>query len=142
MEWYKGKPIMYGLGHFVFDLVLEWSEEFKKGLAELLSNSFFDTPYTSWPREGWPYLPMHEDTRMTILAYATASKNGIEDIGFLPCKLTPDGKVNPLELGSADSDAVVRYLEKANETQGLRTRFVAEGSISLGSLSTLRAVGS
>src|SRR6185437_4257994 len=67
MEWYKGKPIMYGLGHFVFDLVLEWSEEYKKGLAELLSPAFFDTPYTTAPKEGWPYLPMHEDTRMTVL---------------------------------------------------------------------------
>jgi poly-gamma-glutamate capsule biosynthesis protein CapA/YwtB (metallophosphatase superfamily) len=29
-EWYRGKPIMYGLGHFVFDLLLPWSGEFEQ----------------------------------------------------------------------------------------------------------------
>ena len=34
-EWYKGKPILYSLGNFVFDQ--EWSEETKQGMfAEIV----------------------------------------------------------------------------------------------------------
>ncbi len=141
MEWYRGKPIMYGLGHFVFDMRMEWTDEYKKQLSEL--NPAFNrtrTPYTTWPREGWPLLPMHEDTRMTVLAWATAGRSGVVDIGFLPCRLTPDGLVHPLALGSSQSDEVVRYLEECNRSQGLEGRIVPEGAISLDGFRTLRVI--
>ncbi len=38
VEWYKGKPILYSLGNFVFDQ--EWSEETKQGMfAEIVVRS-------------------------------------------------------------------------------------------------------
>lgn len=139
MEWYRGKPIMYGLGHFVFDMRVDWSEEYMKQLAEL--NPAFErmrTPYTIGPREGWPLLPMHEDTRMTVLAWATAGRDGVTDIGFLPCRLTPDGLVHPLALGSPESDEVVRYLGECDRSQGLRSRITPEGAMLLAGFRTLR----
>lgn len=129
MEWYRGKPILYGLGHFVFDLVLNWTEEFKKGIAELHSASFYDNPYTTSPKEGWPYLPMHEDTRMTVMAWATATRDGVQDIAVLPCRLTADGLVHPLRPGSPETDEVVSYLEQCNRTQGLKSRLAPGHSI-------------
>ena len=30
---YPGSPIRYGLGHFVFDLRIEWTDEFMRTLA-------------------------------------------------------------------------------------------------------------
>jgi poly-gamma-glutamate synthesis protein (capsule biosynthesis protein) len=142
MEWYRGKPIMYGLGHFVFDMRVEWSDDYKNQLSEL--NPAFSrarTPYTTWPREGWPLLPMHEDTRMTVLAWARASRDGIRDIGFLPCCLTPDGAVHPLAIGSAESDAVVRYLEECNESQALGSRIVPANSAPIAGFRTHRVRG-
>jgi poly-gamma-glutamate capsule biosynthesis protein CapA/YwtB (metallophosphatase superfamily) len=142
MEWYRGKPIMYGLGHFVFDLRMEWSEDYTKQLSEL--NPAFHrarTPYTTWPRAGWPLLPMHEDTRMTVFAWATASRDGIGDIGFLPCRLTSDGVVHPLAIGSAESDEVVRYLEECNESQALGSRIVSADSVSIAGFRTHRVHG-
>ena len=76
MEWYKGKPIMYGLGHFVFDLKLELSDELKMQLSHMDSE---DPHYVIAPRKGWPLLPMHEDARMTVMAWATASRDGMGD---------------------------------------------------------------
>src|SRR5262249_24844902 len=35
MEWYQGKPILYGLGNFVFDMRLNLSEEFTAMFAAL-----------------------------------------------------------------------------------------------------------
>jgi poly-gamma-glutamate capsule biosynthesis protein CapA/YwtB (metallophosphatase superfamily) len=142
MEWYQGKPILYGLGHFVFDMRIEWSaEQFSRVLRQAAPSGHLETlRYNVAPREGWPYLPMHEDTRMTVVAWATASRNGVMDIGFLPCELRPDGSVEPLRVGSPQGDAVVRYLQQCNTTQSLNARIVAEGALSLASFQTLRVI--
>lgn len=140
MEWYRDKPILYGLGHFVFDLKMQWSDEFRKDLAELFSGAMSENPYMTAPREGWPLLPMHEDTRMTMIAWASAGKGGIDGVGLLPCRLTPDGRVHPLRLNSPESNEVVSYLEKCNVSQKLNGRFVPEGSRSLAGFETLRVV--
>lgn len=140
MEWYRNKPIMYGLGHFVFDLRFEWSEELKKDLAQLFSGAMSEHPYMTAPREGWPLLPMHEDMRMTVMAWASAGRDGIDDIGILPCRLTPDGRVHPLRLGAPQSVEVVAYLEKCNRTQRLNGRITAQDSRSIAGFEALRIV--
>jgi poly-gamma-glutamate capsule biosynthesis protein CapA/YwtB (metallophosphatase superfamily) len=137
MEWYKGRPIMYGLGHFVYDLRLELSEEVKKMLLESAED---DTSYRAGPREGWPLLPLHKDTRMTVMAWAEANRHGIADIGFLPCRLTPDGLVHPLRLNSTESNEVVAYLDKCNRTQHLKSVITAEGSQPIAGFQTLRVI--
>jgi poly-gamma-glutamate capsule biosynthesis protein CapA/YwtB (metallophosphatase superfamily) len=136
IEWYKGKPILYGLGHFVFDLRWEWSEELLKVIASYERGA--GARYTVAPRSGWPLLPMHEDARMTIIAWATANRGAISDISFLPCRLTPEGLVRPLELDSRASAEVVDYLDKCNTTQGLKSLIVENSSLSIAGFRTLR----
>lgn len=142
MEWYKGRPIMYGLGHFVFDHRYQLSlEEYKKILRELDPATYSEqTDFTHGPREGWPLLPMHEETRMTVMAWATADAQGMSDIGFLPCRLTADGWVHPVGLGSPEAGEIVSYLEKCNATQGLKSRMVSEGSVPIAGFHTLRVI--
>lgn len=141
MEWYKGKPIMYGLGHFVFDQRIEWDEGLRKELLELFPSESAEQPqYTVAPREGWPLLPMHEDTRMTLVAWATAYREGVSDIGFLPCRLTSDGLVHPLMLDSAEAKMVISYFERCNKTEGLKGRITTDNSIEIAGFKTLRIV--
>jgi len=135
MEWYRGKPILYGLGHFVFDLRLNLSEEAKRRFAELAPE---DAAYAAGPRAGWPLLPLHEDTRMTIFAWIRAGRDGVSTMGFLPCRMTPDGLVHPLRLGTPESDGVVSYIERCNASQRLRSRLTADNSIELAGYPTLR----
>ena len=137
MEWYQGKPIMYGLGHFVFDLRFEPNEEIKQRISELNPS---DLSYLAAPREGWPLLPFHEDTRMTLMAWVTATRKGIADMGFLPCRLTPDGLVHPLRVGSPEGNQVVDYMDKCHKTQGLKSRMVSEKAIQLAGFETLRVI--
>jgi hypothetical protein len=137
MEWYQGKPIMYGLGHFVFDLRLKLTKELEKLMQRRDPE---DQSFEVGPRDGWPLLPFHEDTRMTVMAWATASRAGVTDMGFLPCRLTPDGLVHPLRLGSPESDQVLTYMRKCHETQGLKSQISAERSKVIAGFSTLRVV--
>jgi poly-gamma-glutamate capsule biosynthesis protein CapA/YwtB (metallophosphatase superfamily) len=138
MEWYRGKPIMYGLGHFAADMRFELSEDIRRRFS--LDDDLEDISYDVGPRKGWPLLPLHKDTRMTLMAWAAASRSGISDIGFLPCKMTPDGVVRPLRLQSTESNEVAAYLEQCNRTQAIKSAIVSKHSISIAGYETLRVV--
>ena len=141
MEWYKDKPILYGLGHFVFDFRLGMSAaELEKFLQEVSSGDYWNAPYVVGPREGWPLLPMHEDTRMTMFAWATANAKGVNRIGFLPCRLTPDGSVRPLPLDSADAREIVQYFERCNTSQRLNTVAIPSPAMTLAGFQTLEVI--
>jgi len=142
MEWYRGKPIFYGLGHFVFDRPMRMTptEYMQWALKRDPTASCENDPYSMGPREGWPFLPMHEDTRMTLFAYAVGDASGIDEVGFLPCRLGPDGLVRPLWLGSVESDEVIAYLDQCHSTQGLRSRIIAHKARMLAGHPTLRVI--
>lgn len=139
IEWYRGKPIFYGLGHLVFDFRLSLSpEELQCLLLELSGGGEWDSDYVIGPREGWPWLPMHPDMRMTMLGWALADGEGVSDVGFLPCMLTPEGAVRPLKVAGPEGKAVVTYLGTCISTQNLNGRIDSRGAISLAGFRTLR----
>jgi poly-gamma-glutamate synthesis protein (capsule biosynthesis protein) len=142
MEWWRGKPILYGLGHFVFDLRLKWSaQEFSRLLQEVdPEGSLISNPYATAPREGWPLLPLHEDTRMTLLAWARADRKGVAQIGFLPCRLRPDGSVHPVLLEAPEGEEVIAYIDEANRSQGLNSRLERSRSETIGGYATIEVV--
>lgn len=140
MEWYRGKPILYGLGHFVFDLRLTISAEFKERQAEASSGSDEANNFGVFPREGWPLLPLHPETRMTVLAWARASPTCIRDIGFVPCRLRPDGKVVAVDPDSREGREVVDYLERCIATQKINARITADSDPSFGGCRSVRVV--
>lgn len=136
IEWYNGKPIFYGLGHFVFDVRLEMSDE-----AKAMIGTDPDS-YGIFPREGWPLLPTHPDTRMTLFAYARADSNGVHDIGFLPCRLRPDGRVEPVHRDSEEGQEVIEYVERCNVSQGLNARLTFDDAIDIAGWPTVRVIPS
>lgn len=137
MEWYRGKPILYGLGHFVFDLRLQISEEFKTMFDSLSDDA---QSFAVFPRPGWPLLPLHPDTRMTLLAYARADRNGVQELGFVPCRLRPDGRVSAVNPASDEGSEVVEYVSRCISSQKLNARITAHGAILLASHETMRVI--
>ena len=138
MEWYNGKPILYGLGHFVFDLRTELPPELEQYKISTGSSEDPDF-YGVKPREGWPLLPLNAESRMTALAWATLDGPAIDGIGFLPCWLKPDGRVFPGDPASDDGKAVVDYVAKGCSSQGLNGRIEA-GGIELAGHASVRVV--
>ena len=132
MEWYRGKPILYGLGHFVFDCAFDAekdaSEERRALLAGLSEEEF---GYQIAPRKGWPLMPMHPDARMSVFAWAKLGAQGVSEIGFVPCRLRPDGRVEPVDPACAEGDEVLRYMRVCNETQKLNARIELDGVLEL-----------
>ncbi len=136
MEWYRGKPILYGLGHFVFDHLGN-----VKSAEELLEPDVVQylrqINATTDPAR---YFDFPDYYRMTLVAWAVADRTGIRDIGFLPCRLAAEGIVHPLRLDSPEGAEVVRHLEQCNRTQGLKSRVVADAAVRLAGFETMRVV--
>ncbi len=136
MEWYEGKPILYGLGHFVFDLRIELPPD----LLKMMEGSGEDPNfYGVAPRAGWPLLPLHAESRMTLMAWASVEAGSIAGIGFVPCLLRPDGLVHPVDPGSPEGGEVVAYVEKGCATQNLNAR-VEPAGVRLGGFPSMRVV--
>jgi poly-gamma-glutamate capsule biosynthesis protein CapA/YwtB (metallophosphatase superfamily) len=135
IEWYQGKPIFYGLGHLVFDLRLVMTEEIKTYIEEVDPQS-----YGVAPREGWPLLPLHPDTRMTMLGWARVDGGSIKDVGFVPCRLRPDGRVVAVDPESTEGREVVDYVKQSNESQKLNGKIVSDGAPIMGGHQSVRVV--
>lgn len=140
IEWYRDRPIFYGLGHFVFDFALP-----ECGPKEMVSNHVTidpenDTYYGLAYREGWPLHPWHPDSRMTALAWVGVDGTSISGAGFLPCRLNPAGQVEPLDPNTPEGAAVVDYVQNGCDTQNLDVKLVDSSTVKLGGLPTVGVV--
>lgn len=135
IEWYEGKPIFYGLGHFVFDHRLVVTEELRTYIEKADPES-----YAVFPREGWPLLPLHPDTRMTLLGWAKAEGSRITDVGFVPCRLRPNGQVIAVHPDSAEGREIIEYVDRCNRSQKLNGRLTRENAPVIGGHPSVRVV--
>jgi poly-gamma-glutamate synthesis protein (capsule biosynthesis protein) len=119
IEWYRGRPIFYGLGHLIFDLQRIF-ERIPAGLIGEVAPGQPDNYYGLAIRSGWPQLPMHPDARMTMVAWADVTAGGVAEIGVIPCIINPDGQAVPLSAASDEGQRVLTYLAWACTDQGLR----------------------
>lgn len=135
IEWYQGRPIFYGLGNLVFDLRLNLSKEWAEYMAKADPKS-----YAVFPREGWPLLPQHPDTRMTMLAWVEVDGGTITGVGFVPARLQPDGRVSAVDPQSVAGQEVVNYVRECNQSQKLNGKIVSDAARVLGGHRSVRVV--
>ena len=120
MEWYRGRPVFYGLGHFVFDVrVDKWPEEVVAAMPVLDDTA--DT-YAVAPRQGWPLMPLHPEARMTVLGFVRLAGGEPAEFGFVPCRLNPEGAVRAVDPETPEGRQVVDYVEHGCVSQGLNGR--------------------
>jgi poly-gamma-glutamate synthesis protein (capsule biosynthesis protein) len=83
---------------------------------------------------------MHPDTRMTLLGWARAEGNRIADVGFVPCRLRPDGRVMAVHPDSVEGDEVIDYINRCNQSQKLNGKVVRDGAPTVGGHQSVRVV--
>jgi poly-gamma-glutamate capsule biosynthesis protein CapA/YwtB (metallophosphatase superfamily) len=128
-EWHRGKPILYGLGHFVFDCRLVDTDP-----------AFTAYDHAVYPRRGWPLLPMHPDARMTLMAWAVADRSGVHHLGIIPCRLQKDGRVKPVHPQSVQGREIQRYLTRCCVSQRLNGRIGRPATLPGGTIEGLEIV--
>ena len=119
VEFYQGKPIFYGLGHFAFDLTGLESIVAPEDVARLRAFS----EWAIFPRAESPGYPFHRDTRFTGVALLGLAPDGsVRDIGFAPFYIGDDNRTVPLR-SDGGPDAATAYLMEVTQAAGFETGF-------------------
>ncbi len=118
VEFHKGKPIFYGLGHFAFDLL---GLESAVGPADAERLRGF-SEWAIFPRAESPGYPFHEDTRHTGAAVLAIRDRKIDGVYFAPFYIDKANQTVHPPSGEGP-DETTRYLENATDQAGFATRF-------------------
>lgn len=118
IEVYRGKPIYHNLGNFVCVTHaltpsgdnnsperLRWIEQRKKLFG-----------FT--PDPDMPFYAFNPESRKTMLARMTATKEGITEFGFVPCYINKQGAPEILKTYE-EAKEVIDYVQQISEEQKL-----------------------
>lgn len=137
VEVYRGRPVFYGLGHYLFDLPNLPARIAKDGYlgsgnpddARALARRFGQ--YRLGPRDGYPMLPFHEDSRMTGMAVLRVVDGAIAEAGFRPALIGASNNPEHVRPGTPTGKQVLDYLQQCCDAEGLNTRIDPAGSAGL-----------
>lgn len=112
IDFHGGMPVFYGLGNFVWDAPPGWAEAFSPQARERMNRL---GKYAIRPRAGYPRLPFHPDSRMTMISRCRYRDGKLIWSGFIPCVIRPDGLVEPHDARSAKGQQVTSFVRETCE---------------------------
>jgi poly-gamma-glutamate capsule biosynthesis protein CapA/YwtB (metallophosphatase superfamily) len=118
VEVYAGKPIVYGLGNFLFDTSTE--KVLERSAVAMEAFAGFRPFYGQ-------HLSSHPDARRSMLARLRLSKRGVEDLAIVPCRSDDRHEPFPVAAGSDEFQAFLAYLREITEEAGLNAGFSPRG---------------
>lgn len=125
IDFYKGKPILHGLGNFAFDLVD--AEKIIKPETLREAVEIFGE-YSLFSREGYPSYPFHEEARMTLVAHIDMQAGQDPVVSLTPCMINGKGQPTPiLSSDEAGFSKFVAYMKRANWVGGAHAHMEAQG---------------
>ncbi len=133
IEMYRGKPIYYSIGHFVFatDAFLQQGTALADQ-RKYLPNHWqgVNTEALIRPREPItetiPYYVGDQASRNTLIAKGEFDGTGLVRAGFIPCWIDDAGHPVPVRRGEK-GDEVLAHLRMLCALEGLDTRFTWNG---------------
>jgi hypothetical protein len=126
IEIYKGKPICYSLGNFVFDqprwVLDEGRRRSPEHKAHMENQKWkYDPDY-----EEWYAVPAENRMTMMMKIDIDPEKKSIERIAFLPILINKRAQPEVLKNGDPRFDDVVGYVQEITESQGIATSYRVE----------------
>jgi poly-gamma-glutamate synthesis protein (capsule biosynthesis protein) len=109
IEMYKGKAIFYSLSNFCMTkpkAMYTWDEPPWK-LGSIRSYTELDPDY--------PLLPYGKDSKRSLVVKARLSKQGVQQVSFLPMMINTSYQPEFLQKGDERFDDQVRYMEWVSE---------------------------
>jgi poly-gamma-glutamate synthesis protein (capsule biosynthesis protein) len=126
IEIYKGKPICYSLGNFVFDqprwVLDEGRRRSPEHKAHMENQKWkYDPDY-----EEWYAVPAENRMTMMMKIDIDPEKKSIERVAFLPILINKRAQPEVLKNGDPRFDDVVGYVQEITESQGIATSYRVE----------------
>ncbi|WP_165356363.1 CapA family protein [Sphingosinicella sp. BN140058] len=121
IELHRGRPIFYSLGNFAIEQPHVWDP----AIVRSASFRHLVSLNSSWSPDNAYMLP--EETRITGVARLVVREGRLAEVRFLPAWIEDDSA--PVMLAAADPrfERVRAYLEEVTASEGLSTRFHADG---------------
>ncbi len=137
IDFHEGKPIFHGLGNGVFH-VRGFAERIPKEVREVLerqADEFAPRPY-----DDYPLLPMHPESRISMVACLEFGEVGLSGVGFVPAMIRPDGSTEPLDATSDEGAELLEYFRRSTEAALLGSRLAVDPDWRMAGLPVCRAV--
>jgi poly-gamma-glutamate capsule biosynthesis protein CapA/YwtB (metallophosphatase superfamily) len=116
IEMYRGKPIFYGVGNFLFDS----SPEQVLARSAVAREAFRDfAPFYG------EHLSHRPESKRAMLVRCRATTDGLTDVAFVPCAQSDDGEPTALDPSSLEFAEYLDYLRRITEEADLSARFTA-----------------
>lgn len=124
VDFYRGAPIFHGLGNSVFH-VRGGAASIPKEVQQVLIRQAGE--YAPMPYEDYPFLPMHPESRISMVAYCGFRAGRVSRVGILPAFILPNGQTEPLDPSRGKGAECIEYLRHATEQAGLASLVEADG---------------
>jgi poly-gamma-glutamate capsule biosynthesis protein CapA/YwtB (metallophosphatase superfamily) len=122
IEIYKGKPIIYGMANFAFDMYYQPGEFEKPERMERRERL-----HPGWTRDpDYPTFPFPVDSRKGMFVKITVADKNVERVSWKPLMINQKSQPRCLSRNDPAFDDVVAYMRKITEAQKMGTEYVVE----------------
>jgi len=128
VDFYSGKPIFHGLGNGVFH-VQGFADRIPKEVREVLERQA--DAYAPRPYDDYPLLPMHPESRISMVACLEFAEGGIDRVGIIPALIMPNGQTEPLDPTTDKGREIYEYLVRSTSQAELGSEISADGDWTL-----------
>jgi poly-gamma-glutamate synthesis protein (capsule biosynthesis protein) len=129
VDFYKGAPIFHGLGNSVFH-VRGGAGSIPPEVRDVLLRQAGE--YAPLPYADYPMLPMHPESRISMVACCGFVGGKLDSVGIVPAYILPNGQVEPLDPGEGRGREVFEYLQRVTQEADLGSEVLHDGSRTLG----------
>jgi poly-gamma-glutamate synthesis protein (capsule biosynthesis protein) len=123
VELYRGKAIFYSLCNFAMDLRMDAAHAESKGFKEIQGL------HADWVPDFDSLYNFPPESRMTLIVRARLTRDGAQQVGFLPAFINRDAQPEIVAAGDPRFEQIVRYMQRVSESQSLPVRFEPEGDV-------------
>lgn len=125
VDFHRGVPIFHGLGNSVFH-VRAGAEGIPPEVREVLLRQAGE--YAPVPYDDYPMLPMHPESRISMVGCCSISGGQVITTGIVPAYILPNGQVEPLDPGEKRGREILEYLQRITAEADLGSEVLDEGA--------------
>ncbi|MEZ4333677.1 MAG: CapA family protein [Myxococcota bacterium] len=129
VDYHRGRPIFHGLGNAVFQ-VRGFAQRISKEVRETLERQA--DAYAPRPYDDYPLLPMHPESRISMVGCIELDRGGVRRVGLIPAYILPNGQTEPLDAAQGHGAEIFDYLADATRASRLGSTLSRDDGWTLG----------